>query len=60
MALVQYNADAYIEFLLTRHDCKAKLLNDIINTEFMGGITQTGRAIEKAVVFGFTPRRVSD
>ncbi|KAH7731421.1 von Willebrand factor type A domain containing protein [Aphelenchoides avenae] len=59
VSLIQYNREPFLEFSFRRHSCITELLNDIDDTEFMNGVSNLGRAIDKVLKFGFAKTRVS-
>ncbi|KAJ0059731.1 hypothetical protein NL108_011223, partial [Boleophthalmus pectinirostris] len=58
VAVVQYSDTPRLEFSLGRHQGAAELIQAISSVDYMGGNTQTGRAIKFAVdhVFGSSHR----
>ncbi|CAD6196579.1 unnamed protein product [Caenorhabditis auriculariae] len=58
VSLVQYNDEPYLEFSLRKHVCKKFLIDDIIDTEYMAGGSQLGKALSKVSQFAFTKKRV--
>ena len=59
VSLVQYNREPFLEFSFRRHNCLSLLLEDINDTQFMNGVSNLGRALEKVMKFAFTQPRVS-
>ncbi|KAE9552758.1 hypothetical protein FO519_004020 [Halicephalobus sp. NKZ332] len=57
ISLVQYNREPFLEFSFRRHNCLSSLLEDINDTEFMNGVSNLGRALEKVMKFAFTQSR---
>uniref|UniRef100_A0A914ECR0 VWFA domain-containing protein n=1 Tax=Acrobeloides nanus TaxID=290746 RepID=A0A914ECR0_9BILA len=57
VSLVQYNREPFLEFSFRKHSCLPELIDDIRNTEFMNGLSNLGRAIEKVMKFAFTKTR---
>uniref|UniRef100_A0A915CW43 VWFA domain-containing protein n=1 Tax=Ditylenchus dipsaci TaxID=166011 RepID=A0A915CW43_9BILA len=57
VSLIQYNREPFLEFTFRRHNCLSNMLSDIANTQFMNGVSNLGRAIEKVMKFAFTKSR---
>lgn len=55
---MQYNREPILEFSFRRHNCLSTLLDDINDTEFMNGVSNLGRALEKVMKYAFTQARV--
>ncbi|XP_034028797.1 collagen alpha-1(XXI) chain-like [Thalassophryne amazonica] len=58
VAVIQYSDTPRLEIPLGKHEIAAELIKDIENIAYLGGNTQTGRAIKFAVdhVFSSSPR----